>query len=120
MHRLNGLHTAVSKPVLVAVLFGQLIGKGIGLEKVVLFIFKIIQVNGLKLNNDIQWGGTAQFLVDDLHTLVNLGALFEVIDKAVFHHQVGSTHNTGDGDDCGQNQNQCPMGLGKACQHGGQ
>ena len=64
-------------------------------------IGRLLDSRFFEIHDNIQRCGTSQFFIDQLHALVDLGIIIEIVDKAVLHFEHG---NTGYRNDC---QYQC-------------
>ncbi len=66
-------------------------------EKGIVLFCKFIQrlCCHFKVDNEIQWCGAAQLLVDQAHALEDLGFFTEVINKLVLHLEPGNAEAAG-------------------------
>ena len=108
MERLELFHTVTGEPILRPAFFGfDFFFEFAEILELLTFFFVSIRVclflgNFLgflvifKIEDDVEGGGSSQFLVNDLEPLVNFSGFLEVVDETVFHHQPGPADNTDD------------------------
>ena len=108
MERLELFHTVTGEPVLCPAFLGfDFFFEFAEILELLTFFFVSIRVcwflgNFLgflvifKIKDHVEGGGSTQFLVNDLESLIDFGGLLEVVDEAVFHHQSGAADHTDD------------------------